>query len=88
KLAVFGKKMDILKIKLLNTISRGIYSIIKVRIDIFKHLSKSIPEKVINEARTNNDIMKIIIDKKYLFISSISKFTFEKDNLFMNIFLG
>ena len=52
------------------------------------HSSKSIPEKDIKDVRTSNDIIKIIIDKKYLLISSTSKFVFENINLFINIFLG
>ena len=50
--------------------------------------SKLVPEKDIKDVRTSNDIIKIIIDKKYLLISSTSKFVFENINLFINIFLG
>tara|TARA_B100001057_G_scaffold461613_1_gene513784 strand:+ start:193 stop:567 length:375 start_codon:yes stop_codon:yes gene_type:complete len=50
--------------------------------------SKLIPEKDIKDVRTSSDIIKIIIDKKYLLISSTSKFVFENINLFINIFLG
>ena len=52
------------------------------------HSSKLIPEKDIKDVRASNDIIKIIIDKKYLLISSTSKFVFENINLFINIFLG
>ena len=61
---------------------------INVSIDIFKHRSKSIPENVIKDVSTNKDIIKIMIERKYLLISFNSKFVFEKSSRFMNIFLG
>tara|TARA_A100000164_G_scaffold353050_1_gene359269 strand:+ start:219 stop:428 length:210 start_codon:yes stop_codon:yes gene_type:complete len=61
---------------------------IKVRIEILNPSSKFTPENVSNEERTNKEIIKIIIDKKYLFISSISKLVLENNKRFMNIFLG
>ena len=61
---------------------------INVSIDIFRHCSKSIPEKVINDVSINKDIIKIMIERKYLLISSNLKFVFEKSSRFINIFLG
>tara|TARA_A100001011_G_scaffold53718_1_gene52172 strand:- start:219 stop:479 length:261 start_codon:yes stop_codon:yes gene_type:complete len=61
---------------------------INVSIDIFRHFSKSIPENVIKDVSTNKDIIKIMIERKYLLISFNSKFVFEKSSRFMNIFLG
>jgi len=37
---------------------------------------------------TNNDIINIIIDKKYLLISSKLKFIFVNKSLFIKIFFG
>jgi len=39
---------------------------INVKIDNLNELSKSIPLKVNNIAKSNKEIIKIIIDKKYL----------------------
>jgi len=50
---------------------------INVSIDIFKHCSKSIPEKATNDVSTTKEIINIIIERKYLLISFISKFVFE-----------
>ena len=61
---------------------------INVSIDIFKHCSKSIPEKATNEVSTTKEIINIIIERKYLLISFISKFVFENKRRFMNMFLG
>ena len=61
---------------------------INVSIDIFKHRSKSIPEKANNDVSTSNEIINIIIERKYLLISFISKFFFENRSLYMNMFLG
>ena len=61
---------------------------IKVRIEILNPSSKFIPENVINEERTNKEIIKIIIDKKYLLISLKSKLILENNNLFIKTFLG
>ena len=61
---------------------------IKVRIEILNPSSKFTPENVINEERVNKENIKIIIDKKYLFISLISKLFLENNNRFIKIFLG
>ena len=61
---------------------------INVSIDIFKHRSKSIPESATNDVRTSKEIINIIIERKYLLISFISKFVFENKRRFMNMFLG
>ena len=61
---------------------------INVSIEIFRHFSKSIPENVIKDVSTNKEIIKIMIERKYLLISFNSKFVFEKSSRFMNIFLG
>ena len=61
---------------------------INVSIDILRHCSKSIPEKVINDVSVNKDIIKIMIERKYLLISFNLKFVFEKSSRFINIFLG
>ena len=61
---------------------------INVSIDIFKHFSKSIPEKATNDVSTTNEIINIIIERKYLLISLTSKFVFENRRRFMNMFLG
>ena len=51
-------------------------------------LSKLILLKLNKEVKINNEIIKIIIVKKYLLISLKSKFIFEKINLFIKTFLG
>ena len=61
---------------------------IKVKIESLKEFSKSIPLKLNNEVKTINEIIKITIVKKYLFISLVSKLIFEKISLFIKIFLG
>ena len=50
--------------------------------------SKLISLKLNKEVKINNEIIKIIIVKKYLFISLKSKFILEKINLFIKTFLG
>ena len=61
---------------------------INVSIDIFKHRSKSMPEKATSDANTSKEIINIIIERKYLLISFISKFFFENKSRFINMFLG
>ena len=61
---------------------------IKVRIESLKDFSKSIPLIVNIVDNKKRDIMKTIIVRKYLFISSKSKLILVKINLFINIFLG
>ena len=53
-----------------------------------KELSKLISDKLNNEVRINNEIIKIKIVKKYLLISLKSKFILENINLFIKTFLG
>ena len=76
------------KFKFSNPCKLELTVFINVRIDILRHFSNSSPEKEINEVSINKDMIKIIIDRKYLLISFTSKFVFEKSNLFINIFLG
>ena len=61
---------------------------INMSIDIFKHCSKLTPEKAINDVSTSKEMINIIIERKYLLISFISKFVFENRSRFMNMFLG
>ena len=44
--------------------------------------------KLNKEVKINNEIIKIIIVKKYLLISLTSKFILENINLFIKTFLG
>ena len=61
---------------------------INVKIDNLKELSKSIPLIVKSPLKNIKEIIKIIIDKKYLWISSCSKESFEKRCLFIKMFFG
>ena len=61
---------------------------IKVRIANLKELSKEILLRLNKEVKTNNEIIKIKIVKKYLLISLKSKFILENINLLIKIFLG
>ena len=51
-------------------------------------LSKLILLKLNKEVKINNEIIKIIIVKKYLLISLKSKFILENISLFIKTFLG
>ena len=61
---------------------------IKVKIDNLKELSNSIPLKLNKEVKKNNEIIKIIIVKKYLLTSFKSKVTLLKKYVYsyINIF--
>ena len=61
---------------------------IKVKIDNLNELSKLIPPRVNKEVSKNKEIIKIIIVKKYLFISEKLKLILENINLFIKTFLG
>ena len=61
---------------------------INVNIANLKDFSKLIPLMLKIDVRMNNEIMNIIIVKKYLLISLKSKLILENINLFINIFLG
>lgn len=61
---------------------------IKVKIANLNELSKLIPLKLNKEVKINNEIMKIKIVKKYLFISLKSKLILENINLFIKTFFG
>ncbi len=61
---------------------------IKVKIDNFSELTKTIPLKLNNEVNINKDKINIIIVRKYLFISSRLKLIFVKINLFIKTFFG
>ena len=53
-----------------------------------RSLSKLRLFKLNNDVKINNEIIKIIIVKKYLFISLKSKLILENINLFIKTFLG
>ena len=59
-----------------------------VNIDNLKALSKSNILRLNIIVRVNNEMINIIIVKKYLLISLKSKFIFVNNNLFMKIFFG
>ena len=59
-----------------------------IEIDNLIEFTKSIPPKLNNETNVNKDKIKIVIVKKYLFISSRLKLIFVKINLFIKTFLG
>ena len=61
---------------------------IRVKIPNLNEFSKLIPLILKIEINKNKEIIKIIIVKKYLFISLKSKFILEKNNLFIKTFLG
>ena len=61
---------------------------IKVKIDNLNELSSEIPETVKNEVNKNNEMIKIITDKKYLSISALWKLIFKKRSLFKKTFFG
>ena len=61
---------------------------IKVKIDNLNEFSNSIPDKLNNDVKIKSDKMKIIIVKKYLFISLKSKLILVNINLFIKIFFG
>ena len=56
--------------------------------DSLKELSKSIPLKVNKALKQNKEIINIIIDKKYLWISFSLKRSFENKCLLTKIFFG
>ena len=59
-----------------------------VNTDNLKALSKLVMLKLNNTVKKNNEIMNIIIVKKYLFISLKSKFILVNNILFIKILLG
>ncbi len=61
---------------------------INVKIETLKEFSKETPKIVKIEERTRSEIIKIIIDKKYLFIINLSKLVSEKNCLFIDTFFG
>ena len=61
---------------------------ISVKIDNLNEFSNSIPDKLNNDVKIKSDKMKIIIVKKYLFISLKSKLILVNINLFIKIFFG
>ena len=61
---------------------------IRVKIDNLNELSKSIPLKLNKDIKIKRDKINIKIDKKYLLISTKSKFIFVNINLFIKIFFG
>ena len=62
--------------------------LVKVNMASLKEYSKLILLKDNIAVKSNNDITKISIVKKYLFISFVSKLTLEKINLFIKTFFG
>jgi hypothetical protein len=61
---------------------------ISVKIESLKELSKVIPEKVKKIDKKDNEIIKIITDKKYLLASASVKLILKTGFLFKKIFLG
>ena len=61
---------------------------IKVRIDNLNESSKFIPPMLNSDINKKKDNIKIIIVKKYLFISLKSKLILEKISLLIKIFFG
>ena len=61
---------------------------IRVKIDNLNEFSKLIPLKHNKDTKIINDKIKIIIVKKYLFISLKSKFIFVNISLFVKTFFG
>ena len=61
---------------------------ISVKIDSINEFSKLIPLKHNKDIKIINDKIKIIIVKKYLFISLKSKFIFVNISLFVKTFFG
>ena len=61
---------------------------INVKIDNLNEFSKEISEMVKKEVNKNKDIIKIITDKKYFWISVLWNLTFKKRSLFKKIFFG
>tara|TARA_B100000902_G_scaffold268206_1_gene254249 strand:+ start:361 stop:633 length:273 start_codon:yes stop_codon:yes gene_type:complete len=61
---------------------------IRVKIANLNEYSKLIPAMLNIDVNKKNDIIKIIIVKKYLLISLKSKLIFEKISLFIKIFFG
>ena len=61
---------------------------INVKIETLKEFSKETPKIVKIEERKRSEIIKIIIDKKYLFIINLSKLVSEKNCLFIDTFFG
>ena len=61
---------------------------ISVKIDNLNEFSNSIPDKLNNDVKIKSDKIKIIIVKKYLFISLKSKLILVNINLFIKIFFG
>ena len=61
---------------------------IRVKIDNLKEFSKFRPLILNKDNNKKRDNIKIIIVKKYLFISLVSNLIFEKRSLFIKIFFG
>ena len=61
---------------------------IKVKTEILKEFSKEIPKNVKNDERNKVDIIKIITDKKYLFIINSSKLICENNCLVLKTLIG
>ena len=61
---------------------------IKVNTANLNEYSNWMPDKDNNIVKVKREIIKISIVKKYLFISFVSKFILEKNNLFINTFFG
>ena len=59
-----------------------------VNIESLNEFSNWISDKVNNKVRINREIIKIIIEKKYLLISSFSVFSFIKVTLLEYIWFG
>ena len=82
------KKWRSLKLKSFRPYVEEFTVFINVSIDNLNEFSKLISLKLNNEVKTKREIIKIIIVKKYLFISLKSKLILENNNLFIKTFFG
>tara|TARA_B100001741_G_C16361303_1_gene508777 strand:+ start:165 stop:434 length:270 start_codon:yes stop_codon:yes gene_type:complete len=82
------KKCKSLKLNSFKPYIEELTVFIIVKIDNLKASSKSIELKLNKVVKIKREKMKIIIVKKYLFISFKLKFIFVKINLFIKIFFG
>ena len=87
-MTIFDKEFKPRKSKLFKSYIEELTVFINVNIDNLNEFSNPSPLSPNNEDKIKRDIMNIKIVKKYLFISSKSKFILVKINLFIKIFLG
>ena len=82
------KKCRSLKLKSFIPYAEEFTVFIKVKTANLNEFSKEMLLKLNREVKTNKEIIKIKIVKKYLLISLKSKFILENINLFIKTFLG